>query len=106
MLVPNVHWVIIEDANETSRLVENLLKRTGLTERSTQLNIKTPDNYKLKGKVRLKKSRLVDSTTFNAGSLFFISRIQIGVNRVALNNVTLRCHGLKTISEINRINIR
>lgn len=51
MLVPNVHWILVEDAVEKSLLVKNLLIRTGLITRSTQLNVKTPDNFKLKGKV-------------------------------------------------------
>ncbi|XP_055694462.1 galactosylgalactosylxylosylprotein 3-beta-glucuronosyltransferase I [Lutzomyia longipalpis] len=47
MLVPFVHWILIEDAAETSTLVRNVLNRTGLTSRSTQLNAKTPSNFKL-----------------------------------------------------------
>lgn len=50
MLVPNIHWILIEDATETSTLVRNLLKRTGLAARSTQLNAKTPADFKLKEK--------------------------------------------------------
>lgn len=51
MLVPNIHWIIIEDAVETSKLVQSLLNRAGLTTRSTLLNSKTPDDFKLKAKV-------------------------------------------------------
>uniref|UniRef100_A0A6B2E814 Galactosylgalactosylxylosylprotein 3-beta-glucuronosyltransferase n=1 Tax=Phlebotomus kandelakii TaxID=1109342 RepID=A0A6B2E814_9DIPT len=47
MLVPFVHWILIEDATETSSLVRNLLNRTGLSGRSTLLNAKTPSNFKL-----------------------------------------------------------
>lgn len=50
MLVPNIHWILIEDSAETSLLVRNLLKRTGLDSRSTQLNAKTPSDFKLKDK--------------------------------------------------------
>ncbi|XP_011214792.1 galactosylgalactosylxylosylprotein 3-beta-glucuronosyltransferase I [Bactrocera dorsalis] len=50
MLMPNLHWILIEDSNTTTKVVRNLLTRAGLTERSTQLNIKTPLNYKLKNK--------------------------------------------------------
>ncbi|XP_053951240.1 galactosylgalactosylxylosylprotein 3-beta-glucuronosyltransferase I [Anastrepha ludens] len=50
MLVPNLHWIIIEDANTTTDVVRNLLTRASLLERSTHLNIKTPENFKLKGK--------------------------------------------------------
>lgn len=31
MLVPNLHWLIIEDATEKTPLVTSLLKRTGLS---------------------------------------------------------------------------
>lgn len=55
MLVPNVHWILVEDAVDKSLLVKNLLIRTGLITRSTQLNVKTPDNFKLKGKVSFLK---------------------------------------------------
>lgn len=51
MLVPNIHWIIIEDAVETSKLVKSLLERAGLKSRSTLLNSKTPDDFKLKAKV-------------------------------------------------------
>lgn len=50
MLVPNLHWIIVEDANQTTSLVEGLLRRTMLNTRSTQLSIKTPENFKLKSK--------------------------------------------------------
>uniref|UniRef100_A0A8W7PU80 Galactosylgalactosylxylosylprotein 3-beta-glucuronosyltransferase n=1 Tax=Anopheles coluzzii TaxID=1518534 RepID=A0A8W7PU80_ANOCL len=49
-LVPNVFWVIVEDASQTSTLVTNLLRRSGLQERSVQLFAKTPTNFKLQGK--------------------------------------------------------
>ncbi|EDW62795.1 galactosylgalactosylxylosylprotein 3-beta-glucuronosyltransferase I [Drosophila virilis] len=50
MLVPNLHWIIVEDANSTTALVRNVLLRAGLTDRFTQLNIKTPPEFKLQGK--------------------------------------------------------
>uniref|UniRef100_A0A182N790 Galactosylgalactosylxylosylprotein 3-beta-glucuronosyltransferase n=1 Tax=Anopheles dirus TaxID=7168 RepID=A0A182N790_9DIPT len=49
-LVPNVFWVIVEDASQTSTLVTNVLKRSDLQARSVQLFAKTPTNFKLKGK--------------------------------------------------------
>lgn len=51
MLVPNIHWIIIEDAVATSDLVRSLLQRANLLDRSTQLNAKTPTDFKLKDKV-------------------------------------------------------
>lgn len=50
MLLPHLHWIIVEDANATSPLVTRLLQRAGLEKRSTQLNIKTPPEFKLQGK--------------------------------------------------------
>lgn len=50
LLVPYVHWIIVEDANQNSDLVRNLLTRTGLNQRSTLLFAKTPSDFKLKQK--------------------------------------------------------
>ncbi|EDV92256.1 galactosylgalactosylxylosylprotein 3-beta-glucuronosyltransferase I [Drosophila grimshawi] len=50
MLVPNLHWIIVEDSNVTTKLVQNLLIRAGLQNRSTQLNIKTTAEFKLQSK--------------------------------------------------------
>ncbi|EDW86346.1 uncharacterized protein Dwil_GK15595 [Drosophila willistoni] len=50
MLVPSLHWIIVEDSNVTTPLVTNLLHRAGIEKRSTQLNIKTPPEFKLQGK--------------------------------------------------------
>lgn len=50
MLVPNLHWIIVEDANQTSALVRNLLVQSGLQDRSTLLYARTPNVYKLKSK--------------------------------------------------------
>lgn len=51
LLVPYVHWIIIEDADENTSLVKNLLSVYGLDKRSTLLYAKTPTDFKLKGKV-------------------------------------------------------
>lgn len=50
LLVPYVHWIIVEDDDKNSDLVRNLLKRTGLNQRSTLLYSKTPSDFKLKRK--------------------------------------------------------
>lgn len=47
MLQPNIHWLLIEDALQTTELVRKLLLRCGLEGRSTQLRIATPTNHKL-----------------------------------------------------------
>lgn len=46
-LVPNLFWVIVEDADETTVLVRNLVNRAGLSERSVLLHAKTPTDHKL-----------------------------------------------------------
>lgn len=50
MLQPNVHWILVEDSLTTTDLVRQLLARSGLAERSTQLNVKTPADFKLGAK--------------------------------------------------------
>lgn len=49
-LVPNVFWVVVEDADHSSQLVASLLSRSGLHERTVHLYAKTPTNFKLQGK--------------------------------------------------------
>lgn len=50
LLSPYVHWIIVEDAEQNSALVRNLLTRTGLDQRSTLLFAKTPSDFKLQRK--------------------------------------------------------
>lgn len=50
LLVPYIHWIVIEDAAENSALVRNLLKNSGLSKRSTLLAAATPPDFKLKKK--------------------------------------------------------
>jgi galactosylgalactosylxylosylprotein 3-beta-glucuronosyltransferase 3 len=49
MLVPNLHWIVIEDAEGPSSLVVNFLKNSGIT--YTHLTAATPKEWKLKEKV-------------------------------------------------------
>lgn len=51
MLVRNMHWIIIEDAEDPSSLVANLLKNSGI--RYTHLTAATPQKWKLREKVCL-----------------------------------------------------
>lgn len=46
LLVPNFHWIVVEDATEPSNLVTNFLQRCGVV--YTQLHAVTPPNMKLK----------------------------------------------------------
>ena len=45
MLVPKIHWIVVEDAVQTTDIVHNLLKRSGLS--YTLMNVKTPVHQKL-----------------------------------------------------------
>lgn len=49
-LVPNLFWVIVEDAEASSALVKNLINRSGLSHRSVLLHVKTPNDFKLSKK--------------------------------------------------------
>lgn len=48
--VPNLHWILVEDAQRRTPLVTRLLRETGLN--YTHLNVETPRNYKLRGDAR------------------------------------------------------
>ncbi|KAM9496478.1 galactosylgalactosylxylosylprotein 3-beta-glucuronosyltransferase 1-like [Clarias gariepinus] len=48
--VPNLHWILVEDAQRRTPLVTCLLRETGLN--YTHLNVETPHNYKVRGDVR------------------------------------------------------
>ncbi|XP_020386308.1 galactosylgalactosylxylosylprotein 3-beta-glucuronosyltransferase 1 [Rhincodon typus] len=48
--VPNLHWIVVEDAQRRTTLVTQLLKETGLN--YTHLNVETPRSYKLRGDIR------------------------------------------------------
>ncbi|XP_073982442.1 galactosylgalactosylxylosylprotein 3-beta-glucuronosyltransferase I-like [Rhodnius prolixus] len=50
MLVHNLHWIVVEDAQKKSLLVENLLARTNLN--CTHLIAQTPVAYRRKGSPR------------------------------------------------------
>ncbi|KAJ8687769.1 hypothetical protein QAD02_023563 [Eretmocerus hayati] len=45
LLVPNFHWIVIEDSEEKTPLVTNFLAESGLT--YTHINAPTPTHYKL-----------------------------------------------------------
>ena len=48
LLIPNLHWIIVEDSPQKTNLVKNFLKQSGL--KYTHLNIDTPSEMKLKSK--------------------------------------------------------
>ena len=45
LLVPNFHWIVVEDSSRKTDLVSNLLSYCGL--RYTHLNIETPSEYRV-----------------------------------------------------------
>lgn len=49
MLVPNIHWIVIEDSETKTDLVRNLILNSKLI--VTHLNAKTPPFEQLKDKV-------------------------------------------------------
>lgn len=48
--VPNLHWLVVEDAPRRTPLTSRLLRDTGLN--YTHLHVETPRNYKLRGDAR------------------------------------------------------
>lgn len=82
MLVPNLHWIIVEDSVTKTDLVENLLQKTGLP--YTHLNIPTPKTYKLTSKVGKVaetvtiKSRLCVAYYFDLGYCGCIKPFSVG----------------------------
>ncbi|XP_031299195.1 galactosylgalactosylxylosylprotein 3-beta-glucuronosyltransferase 1 isoform X1 [Camelus dromedarius] len=48
--VPNLHWLVVEDAPRRTPLTARLLRDTGLN--YTHLHVETPRNYKLRGDAR------------------------------------------------------
>lgn len=56
LLVPNLHWIIVEDSTQKTHLVEQFLLKSGL--QFTHLFVPTPQTMKLKkGETRVKKPR-------------------------------------------------
>ncbi len=48
LLVPNLFWVIVEDAEQTNELIQSLLDDVGLTNRSVLLHARTPVEYRMR----------------------------------------------------------
>jgi len=48
LMVPNLHWILVEDAEQKTKLVTDFLVRSGLS--FTHLNVSTPEKMKLKSK--------------------------------------------------------
>lgn len=56
-LVPNVHWIIVEDSETKTDLVRNLISDSGVV--TTHLTARTPSGSKLMDKVNLTHSQIV-----------------------------------------------
>lgn len=61
-LAPHVHWIIVEDANENTKLVTNLLQHSSLIN-YTHLSIKTPVEKKARRLVSMKMLLLMKVTS-------------------------------------------
>jgi hypothetical protein len=48
LLVPNLFWVIVEDAYQTNQLLRNFLDDLGLNNRSILLHARTPIQFRLR----------------------------------------------------------
>ena len=44
-MVPNFHWIVVEDSESKTKLVSDLLRRCGVA--YTQLNVRTPPDWKI-----------------------------------------------------------
>ena len=44
-VVPNLHWIVVEDSAAKTKLVSDMLRRCGVT--YTQLNVPTPEDWKI-----------------------------------------------------------
>jgi hypothetical protein len=51
LLVPNLFWVIVEDAYQTNQLLQNFLDDLGLANRSILLHARTPIQFRLRANV-------------------------------------------------------
>jgi len=61
LLVPNLHWIIVEDSENKTPLVGNLLAKSGLS--YTHLHAATPKEWKLLLNVRTPLNLLTPNTT-------------------------------------------
>ncbi|CAH1104933.1 unnamed protein product [Psylliodes chrysocephalus] len=78
MLVPNAHWVVIEDSEERTKLVSNLISDSGL--KTTHLVAKTPPFEKLKAKdPRWKRHRGVEQR--NKALSWLRDNLQLGKDK-------------------------
>ncbi|VEN36155.1 unnamed protein product [Callosobruchus maculatus] len=76
-LVPNVHWIVVEDAEEKTNLVRNLILESKLI--VTHLNAKTPPFEKFKDKERWKKHRGVEQR--NAALTWLRNNLHLNIDK-------------------------
>ncbi|CAG9854050.1 unnamed protein product [Phyllotreta striolata] len=101
MLVPNVHWIVVEDSEDKTSLVSNLIADSGL--KVTHLVAKTPPFEKLQAKdPRWKRHRGVEQR--NKALLWLRSNLQLNTDKGYVyfmddDNV----YSIKVFSEIMKI---
>uniref|UniRef100_A0A8D8ZZR6 Galactosylgalactosylxylosylprotein 3-beta-glucuronosyltransferase n=1 Tax=Cacopsylla melanoneura TaxID=428564 RepID=A0A8D8ZZR6_9HEMI len=101
MLVPKLHWIIVEDASNKTELVANLLKESNINH--THLHALTPDQYKLKKKdAHWKKPRGVQqrNAALDWLRLFRSSDTDKGIVYFADDD---NSYSLKLFSEMRRV---
>ncbi|GFY63225.1 galactosylgalactosylxylosylprotein 3-beta-glucuronosyltransferase 3 [Trichonephila inaurata madagascariensis] len=63
ILVPNIHWIVVEDAENKTTLVTNFLSKSKLS--FTHLNVPTPLAMKMKRRSKLAETQGYDDNTYD-----------------------------------------
>ncbi|XP_014229295.1 galactosylgalactosylxylosylprotein 3-beta-glucuronosyltransferase I-like [Trichogramma pretiosum] len=105
LLVPNFHWIVVEDSPKKTPLVTNFLAQSGL--RYTHINAPTPSNYKLgKHDPNWKKPRGVEQR--NAALRWIRSNLNESNNGViffADDDNTYSRHLFKEVAKVKRVGV-
>lgn len=97
-LVPNFHWIVVEDSSERTRLVSKLLEESSLI--YTHLAAATPPNYKLgKNDPNWKKPRGVEQR--NAALRWLRKNLKSSDNGVVFFADDDNTYSLKLFKEVN-----
>ncbi|XP_043504428.1 galactosylgalactosylxylosylprotein 3-beta-glucuronosyltransferase I isoform X1 [Polistes fuscatus] len=100
-LVPNFHWIIVEDSSERTQLVSRLLKESSLTT-YTHLATATPPNYKLgKDDPNWKKPRGVEQR--NAALRWLRKNVDSSENGVVFFADDDNTYSVKLFQEMRKI---
>lgn len=97
-LVPNFHWIVVEDSSDRTRLVSKLLEESSLI--YTHLAAATPPNYKLgKNDPNWKKPRGVEQR--NAALRWLRKNLKSSENGVVFFADDDNTYSLKLFNEVN-----